>query len=215
MVKKIQTPLFGKEQQLDESDKNDVRKKSNGALEVVRYKSTLRNGIELGDAVSCLQKAIRRGEPELDTALTVGCLILEKYPFYLFRRLSVIAAEDCLDPMASVVTNAIYNSWLMNRQRQSAFMGKVMVSKLICFLVRQPKNREADSACIYIGARLENNEPFELPDYTFDGHTRKGKQLGRGVKYFHEESAKLVNEQGKDMYKVKMVNYLKKLGKYV
>ena len=143
-------------------DSDDVRKKSNGVLEVIRYKSELRNGIELGDAASCLQKSIRKSEEV--TALTVAFLILEKYPFYLFRRLSTIAAEDVLDPMAVVITNAIYSSWVLNRQRQSRFMGRVMVSKLILYLCRAPKSREADHACIYIGARLDNNEPFVQPD---------------------------------------------------
>ncbi len=34
---------------------------------------------------------------------------------------------------------------------------------------------------------------IEIPDYAFDGHTGRGRQLGRGPEFFLDESSKLEN----------------------
>lgn len=40
-----------------------------------------------------------------------------------------------------------------------------------------------------INKLYESNERRELPDWTFDKHTVKGKKMGRGIKHFFESSA--------------------------
>jgi hypothetical protein len=41
----------------------------------------------------------------------------------------------------------------------------------------------------------------EVPDYTLDKHTARGKRLGRGAERFFAEGIKLANESGDDPYR--------------
>ena len=39
----------------------------------------------------------------------------------------------------------------------------------------------------------------ETPDEALDGHTQRGRQMGRGAKHFFEKAARLVNPDGEDV----------------
>jgi hypothetical protein len=41
---------------------------------------------------------------------------------------------------------------------------------------------------------LSNTKRLEIPDFAYDKHTQKGRQLGRGVEHWRQEGCKLSNE---------------------
>jgi hypothetical protein len=70
-----------------------------------------------------------------------------------------------------------------------------MVGNAIRMMARAPKSRAGCHFAAAIGLRslLEDFAPT-VPDWAFDQHTGKGKRMGRGLKHFREEGAKLVPE---------------------
>lgn len=180
------------------------------------YAEQLTKTISVAEAISGVQKYLRRGNEE--KALLLSFMLLERFPHWLFRRLITVASEDVgnANPMAAVLASSIYSSWLNCKKQSSEFTNRVLLAQLVIYLARSPKSREADSACILFGNKLVNGEgeKLVLDDYIYDTHTRRGRSQGRGMKHFIEEGAKLVNEQGKDIYKADMIKYLKLTGKY-
>jgi replication-associated recombination protein RarA len=180
------------------------------------YAEQLTKNISVAEAISGVQKYIRRGSTE--KALLLSFMLLERFPHWLFRRLIILSSEDIgnTNPMAAVLASSIYSSWLNCKKQSSDFQGRVLLAQLVIYLARSPKSREADSACILFGNKLVNGEgeKLMLDDYIYDTHTKRGRSQGRGMKHFIEEGAKLVNEQGKDAYRTEMIKYLKLIGKY-
>ncbi len=182
-------------------------------VEQINYRTELYPGIDLSIAASALQKAIRRNEQEL--ALKMAFLLMTRFPFYCIKRLQVCSSEDCsADPQAAILASAIGQAWQSSRARSPEFMGRVMIAHLVLYLCRAPKNREADHATIYIGAKLDQKEPIEIPDWVYDKHTMLGKQLKRKMQHFAEVGSKIVNTSGTDDYREKMIQYLKSVNKY-
>lgn len=70
---------------------------------------------------------------------------------------------------------------------------RMAVGTAIRAMCRAPKSREGDHFQAAVGLRnqLEGYTP-EVPDWTCDQHTARGKALGRGLDYFRTESTKLV-----------------------
>jgi replication-associated recombination protein RarA len=189
-------------------------KPGNKKVEQIDYRSNLYPGIDLSIAASALQKSIRRNEPEL--ALKMAFLLMSKFPYYCIKRLQVCASEDIgnADPQAAVLAAAIGQAWQSCKLRSPEFTGLVMIAHLVLYLCRASKNREADHATIYIEEWLKSKESIEIPDWVYDKHTLKGKQLKRKMKHFMEVGAKLVNEKGSDIYRERMIDYLKSINKY-
>jgi len=66
----------------------------------------------------------------------------------------------------------------------------------IRLMARAPKSREGDHFQAAIGLKnLFGLSIPEIPDWANDGHTMKGKRLGRGVDFFRAESTKLIPPQ--------------------
>jgi hypothetical protein len=73
-------------------------------------------------------------------------------------------------------------------------------------LARAKKSRICDHAKIYA---MKTDDNFDIPDYAYDMHTRKGKQLKRGNQYFLDHGAKLENEiDTNDQFKDFFVQFL-------
>jgi replication-associated recombination protein RarA len=70
----------------------------------------------------------------------------------------------------------------------------------VMLLARARKSRAVDNACVvfYAGTRPKR----EVPDHALDKHIKRGRQLGRGFKYFFDEAAKIenANDQVADLY---------------
>ncbi|MCL5666552.1 MAG: hypothetical protein M1383_02180 [Patescibacteria group bacterium] len=182
----------------------------------INYKTLLYTNpnIDLGLAASGLQKAIRAGDEIL--ALQMAFIILPRFPFYLWRRLAVIASEDVgpANPQAAILVSALYNSWVLSRAKNSEFTGRTLIAQATLALARSGKNRENDHITWLVGNQIEQNERIDLPDVIRDMHTAEGRRLGRGFKHFVDEASRLTNPQGKDAYRDRCLAYLKKIGKY-
>lgn len=153
------------------------------------------NGYDFFEVSSAMQKAIRRG----DTAVA-GYFALELwesgYRDYVWKRLYTISAEDCW----GLITHEIEALWqgheLVNKT-PSKPKGRIFVSKAVILLCECAKCRDADHLqnlvydrnAVDIGMWIEDvrRNPIEIPPYTFDVHTRKGKKAGRTKEEFFRE----------------------------
>lgn len=149
-------------------------------------------GYNLFEVASCLQKAIRRSDPEL--AGYMACeMFAGGFGLYAWKRLLTVSAEDC----GGVITQeikALFDSWMLLTKDGKEQRSRIFLSKAVLLLCAARKNRDADHLQNYIydrelidaekldaavqEARLEP-ERVTLPEYTFDCHTRRGKKAGK------------------------------------
>lgn len=152
-------------------------------------------GYDFFEVSSAMQKAIRRAD-----AKTAGFFALELwssgYRDYVWKRLFTISAEDC----KGVLTKEIEALWqgheLVNKGKKEP-KGRIFVSKAVLLLCESPKCRDADHLqnFVYDGKLVDvekwiddvRKEPIEIPPYTFDVHTRKGKKYGRTKEDFFRD----------------------------
>jgi replication-associated recombination protein RarA len=154
------------------------------------------HGFAADELTSALQKAIRRGE--LENALTVA---YEMYSFsaaleeHLWRRLEVISVEDVgfgrID--APVVVETLYRMHLrVPRPRGDRFLFAAHAVRLLATSV---KDRTSDELANWAALSVERGERLpEVPDVALDMHTRRGRELGRGLSHFLREGALVANE---------------------
>jgi len=72
---------------------------------------------------------------------------------------------------------------------RSEFLGVVLLR-----LCRSCKNREGDDAVWWAGERRKRGWRLAVPDEARDWHTRAGREMGRGLKHWFTEAARLENE---------------------
>lgn len=157
-------------------------------------------GYEMGQVASALQKEIRRGNEK--QALYWAIELNSRYPYYLWRRLFIIASEDIgvANPQLIILicqmkkeVNELYKK---HKDYDLAILGTAIL--LLC---RSPKSREGDDFVNEVLREMRTHKlDLEIPDYALDMHTAKGKQLGRGVEYFWTEGARLENEAHQSAY---------------
>jgi replication-associated recombination protein RarA len=170
-----------------------------------------KRGYNLFEVASCLQKAIRRG----DTALA-GYMAIELFESgfhnYCWKRLLTISAEDC----AGIITQevkALHECFLKLNEGAKKPRSRIFISKAVIVLCQARKSRDADHLQNFVYDRemidakalakavdeaRENPENIELPDYSFDVHTQRGRKRGKTKDdFFRDEHAALhPREQG-------------------
>lgn len=152
-------------------------------------------GYDFFEVSSAMQKAIRRND-----AMVAGYFALELWTSgfrdYVWKRLFTISAEDCY----GVITKEIEALWqgheLVNKNASEP-KGRIFVSKAVLLLCSAGKCRDADHLqnFVYDGKLVDAEKwledvrryPIEIPQYTFDCHTRKGKKRGRTKEEFFRE----------------------------
>ncbi|HEX9904871.1 MAG TPA: hypothetical protein VGA77_07900 [Propylenella sp.] len=157
--------------------------------------------------LSALQKFIRRGMEKEAMECAVELMHTSKaFHSMVCKRLEVISHEDIGLAAPDVIP---FVRAAMSQAREwydpdPAKLGKsrMAVGNCIRMMCRSAKSREADHFNAAVGwANLLEDRAPEIPDWTYDQHTSKGKRLGRGLDYFREESTRLVPAQeGKDAY---------------
>lgn len=153
------------------------------------------NRYDFFEVSSAMQKAIRRGD-----ARVAGFFALElwhsNYRDYVWKRLFTISAEDCY----GIITKEIEALWqgheLVNKTSKEA-KGRIFVSKAVLLLCECRKCRDADhlqnliydKSDVDVEMWLEDvrRELVAIPEYTYDVHTRKGKQRGRTKEEFFKD----------------------------
>ena len=167
-----------------------------------------KHGLSSMACISALQKYIRRGMEFEAMQVAVELMHTSKaFNSMVCKRLQVIAHEDidCMSqphiiPFVKAACEQAKEWYDADRTK----MGKsrMAVGNAIRLMCRAPKSREGDhfNAAAGWAEILEDFKPV-LPDFVFDQHTQKGKAMGRGLKYFREESTKLVPKpKRKDKY---------------
>lgn len=173
-----------------------------------------KNGHRLSDMSNLLQKAIRRGDPEL--AGYAANEMFGRYHAYLWRRLLVISTEDCYGVITKEIMALKEADDIANEKRKGYDKEKLFVAKAVTLLLYCKKNRDACYlACNYmLSERVLNQDEYlnlddckfdgELPDYCTDCHSYEGKRRGKTVKEFIDtEEAALgggVGEKRKGMF---------------
>lgn len=153
------------------------------------------HGYDFFEVSSAMQKAIRRAD-----ARVAGFFALElwhsNYRDYVWKRLYTISAEDCY----GLITNEIEALWqgheLVNKNKSEP-KGRIFVSKAVLLLCECRKCRDADHLQNLVYDRNDVDVerwiddvrayPIEIPPYTYDVHTRKGKKHGRTKEEFFRE----------------------------
>ena len=155
------------------------------------YDLITRNGHNMYDMSSMLQKSIRRCNYEL--AGYAAMELFGRYNAYLWRRLIVISAEDCYGVITRGIVALYYADQIANQNRKGYDRDPLFVAKAITLLCTAKKNRDACYfACNFMHPHSvladENVEHVDItkcrlndkvPDWVFDYHTYRGRMKGK------------------------------------
>lgn len=164
---------------------------------------TTKNGYQIGECASALQKAVRRGLE--DDAFYWGVELYKSgFSEYAWKRLRIITSED-VGLANNDAVNIISNLYCMHQELKKKndedhAPERLFFIHAIIYLVRSPKSRIVDHALM---CYFEEEKYRELPDYAYDMHTIKGKQMKRGIEHFFTDGAKLENCSLPDPYREK------------
>ena len=176
-----------------------------------------KNGYNLDEVVSALQKSIRRGMEEEALYWAIE-LAVSGYGQYLWRRLGVTVSEDIglIDPLACVIVNSLAEN--CKRCTKSWKDPEMLpIAHAVLYLCRCYKNREVDDYIEYMMDKIKDGYRLEIPDWAKDIHTEEGKRIIKKngidpVEKFYFEGAILDREkklsQG-NIYKDKLYKKLK------
>jgi replication-associated recombination protein RarA len=151
-----------------------------------------RNDLPADEVISALQKEIRRGNVENAALLAYEMVTTSpELEGYLWRRLLVISVEDIGfgDPLAPIV--------MYNLRQTCEVLGRgaserlLMAIHAVRYLCTRMKDRSSDELVMWIKREVEGSglQPV-IPDYALDMHTRRGQQMGRGLRHFLEEGSR-------------------------
>lgn len=148
-------------------------------------------GYSMYDMSSLLQKAIRRGR--LKEAAFAARELYDTYFKYVWKRLLVISAEDCYGIMTKEIIALKAADDVVNEGRKAGDKDTIFISKAVTLLCMARKNRDACYvACnLFIPSNTCPDEVIphvsdlyaltldEIPDWTYDCHTIKGRLNGK------------------------------------
>lgn len=164
-----------------------------------------KHGLPALVCISGLQKCIRRGMER--EAMEFACELLHTSKSFLSmvcNRLELISHEDIDSLACPAIVPYVHTAC---EQAKAWFdlpnpgKSRMAIGNAIRLMCRVPKSREGDhfQAAIGLGNLLEDKLP-NIPDFVYDMHTHKGKQLGRGLEHFRDEGAKLIPSTHQDAY---------------
>lgn len=156
---------------------------------------TSRNGIPADELISMLQKSIRRGE--VKNALIAAYELHISSPQLsdkLWRRLLTISVEDVGfgDPNAPEVIWALYK--VRREFPYPAGDQPIFLVFAVRYLCQCPKDRSSDELKYMQMKKLEHGCAPEPPDFTYDMHTVRGREMGRGKLHFLQEASRVEPE---------------------
>lgn len=149
---------------------------------------TLR-GYQPHEVVSAMQKAIRRSQVKEANYWAVE-LHNSGYTAWLWKRLDEILSED-IGPADRYLPAQIaaLRDTCMGLAKKGG--GNLQVVHAVTLMATAKKSR---LVCrIAISENSDHHERYEIPDEALDRHTRRGRQMGRGVDHFLDEAAKLID----------------------
>ena len=176
-------------------------------------KITTRNGIQGDLVISALQKSIRRGLAEEAVTFAYEMYITsEQFEDKLWRRLQAISVEDVGfgDLSAPILINTL------NQMRQNFPYADgdrtIFFVHAIRYLAAAKKDRTSDNLKNIVKTEFAYGRKPAIPDFAFDMHTEKGREMGRDFKHFLAEGSKVENEHPvDDNYKARLLALLDKI----
>jgi replication-associated recombination protein RarA len=163
------------------------------------YTVTTKNNYDFFECSSAFQKSIRRGDE--DVALFCGVELHESgFHKYAWKRMLIMVSEDVglANPHLPATVHALYNTYNeLAKKKDKHAPERLQFIHAILLLVRSQKSRLVDW-CTCDVFNDHDAKLLELPDYTFDQHTRKGKRMGRGLDHFWTEGCHLENHTNFD-----------------
>jgi len=145
------------------------------------------SGHKLDEAVSALQKEIRRGK-EVEAVYWAQELEF-KYWKYLWTRLLVICHEDIgiASPSTTMYVEVCRQHY--KEMRDSGHWENLPLINAVVAMCRSKKTRLSIS--LHLKVYEDADLKLEPPDYALDMHTERGRKMGRGIDHFHEEGVQL------------------------
>jgi replication-associated recombination protein RarA len=160
---------------------------------------SLGSDVELDVLKSCLQKNVRRGLVE--RAMFCAYRMASLNPLSCWKRLNVIAVEDCLDESLVLVVSELNRQ--AGRFGYDSWDGKRCAVAAAYLLAEGKKNRISDEFLEVMEMLEKHSDDVELKqikaelgkveDYCLDNHTHQGRALGRGEKYWLETASFTTN----------------------
>ncbi len=173
-------------------------------------------GYDFYECASVLQKAIRRGD-KIYAGFFALELFASGYSNYVWKRLYTISAEDCY-PAITKEIDALHNGFILVNDKKSKDgkeKGRIFISKAVLLLCECLKSRDADHIqCLsydkgvlvdesivneYI-VNLSEQDMLNIPQYTYDCHTLKGKKMGKTKEDFFKEEYKALDKKAPSLF---------------
>lgn len=155
-----------------------------------------RHGFPADEVISALQKEIRRGNMENAVLLAYEMATTSpEMDAYLWRRLLVISVEDISfgDIFAPVLMYNLHQiCQILGRGAPERLLMAIHAVRYLC---TREKDRSSDEMAMWIKRMVEGGAILPaIPDYAIDMHTQRGQEMGRNVKHFLQEAAKISPE---------------------
>jgi len=151
-------------------------------------------GYALGEVVSALQKAIRRGQVK-EAAWWAAELEQSGHGAHCWNRMVVITSEDVglAWPEGPSVIRALKASYdEAAARRNPSRPERLFIIHAAVALAHAPKSRWVDHAVWASFGYDDQQHP--IPDEALDLHTARGRQMGRGEDHWFKHAAVLVGE---------------------
>ena len=172
------------------------------------------HGLQSLACVSAMQKCIRRGMEREAMAFAVELIHTSKaFCTMVTNRLEIISHEDIdtgaqpwIVPFVQTACQQARDGYDPKRLGKS----RMPIGNAIRMMCRAAKSREGDhfQAAVGLANEIEGKKP-EIPDWAYDQHTAQGRRMGRGLKHFFEDGAKLVPQPKKDAYEDEAIHLWK------
>jgi replication-associated recombination protein RarA len=167
---------------------------------------TTKNGYDLLETLSAIQKEIRRCKEYEAVYWAVELESLNSKA--LWNRLKVIASEDIglADPQAAILIALLEKNYYeaLNKKDNPS---RLFLVHAVLHLAKAPKSRIVDNLLTIV---YNTEEKLAMPDYALDMHTHRGRKMGRGLEHFFAEGAKMANQALEDPYETRAFETLKK-----
>ena len=167
-------------------------------------KVTTRNGIPGDEIISMLQKSIRRGLEHNALAAAYEMYITSpQFEDKMWRRLLAISVED----IGFGNPDAPQLIWTLYQMRKEFLYQDgdrpMFFVHAIRFLCRQKKERSSDNVKNMLIKDFAHGRVAQVPDYAYDMHTVKGREMGKTEMDFLTDSSKVIPQlEGEDIQKI-------------
>lgn len=161
------------------------------------YDIKTRNGYNMYEMRSMLQKAIRRSD--VRHAVYAAYELSLNYRMYMWKSLFTCSVEDCYGIITKEIVALKQADDFVNTNAKKGDTNDLFIAKAVILLCLARKNRDADYvACNFMwGDKLLTDEEYNefvdqdliqryiiegidcIPDYVFDCHTWQGKVNGK------------------------------------